>query len=57
MGDNDTTYKLGDFKLKSGETITDAHIAYKEIGDKSKLAIIYPTWYSGCKRILHDCLR
>ena len=41
------TYSLGDFKLKSGGTIPNAHIAYKTFGDASKPAIIYPTWYSG----------
>lgn len=49
MTDEYKTYKLGDFKLKSGETIPDAHIAFLEIGDPDKPAIIYPTWYSGCK--------
>jgi homoserine acetyltransferase len=50
--DNDyQTYKLGDFKLKSGGEITDAFIAYKTLGDPSLPAIIYPTWYSGSK---HD---
>jgi homoserine O-acetyltransferase len=43
------TYKLGDFKLKSGETIPEAFIAYKTFGDPSSPAVIYPTWYSGCK--------
>lgn len=42
------TYKLGDFKLKSGGEIPDAFIAYKTLGDPSLPAIIYPTWYSGC---------
>jgi homoserine O-acetyltransferase len=41
------TYKLGDFKLKSGGEIPDAFIAYKTLGDPSLPAIIYPTWYSG----------
>ncbi|KAH6872231.1 Alpha/Beta hydrolase protein [Alternaria rosae] len=41
------TYKLGNFKLKSGGEIPDAFIAYKTLGDPSLPAIIYPTWYSG----------
>ncbi|KAK5170842.1 hypothetical protein LTR04_002919 [Oleoguttula sp. CCFEE 6159] len=41
------TYKLGDFKLRSGGTIPDAHIAYKTFGDPKLPAVIYPTWYSG----------
>lgn len=41
------TYSLGDWKLKNGGTIPDAHIAYKTFGDSSSPAIIYPTWYSG----------
>ncbi|KAJ4373147.1 hypothetical protein N0V83_003438 [Neocucurbitaria cava] len=41
------TYKLGNFKLKSGGEIPDAVIAYKTLGDPSLPAIIYPTWYSG----------
>lgn len=41
------TYSLGDFKLRSGVTIPDAHIAYKTFGEPSNPAIIYPTWYSG----------
>ncbi len=41
------TYSLGDWKLKNGSTIPDAHIAYKTFGDSSSPAIIYPTWYSG----------
>lgn len=47
------TYKLGNFKLKSGEEIPDAFIAYKTLGDPSLPAIIYPTWYSG--RALPNC--
>lgn len=42
------TYKLGDWKLQSGQSIPDAHIAYKTFGDPKSPAIIYPTWYSGC---------
>lgn len=45
------TYSLGDFTLKNGGVIPNAHIAYKTFGDKDKPAIIYPTWYSGCKFI------
>lgn len=41
------TYNLGDFALKSGGRIPNAHIAYKTFGDKANPAIIYPTWYSG----------
>ena len=41
------TYKLGNFKLKSGGEIPDAFIAYKTLGDPSLPAVIYPTWYSG----------
>lgn len=48
MADEYQTYKLGNFKLKSGGEIPDAVIAYKTLGDSSSPAIIYPTWYSGC---------
>ena len=41
------TYPLGDFALKSGDQIPQAHIAYKTFGDPKNPAIIYPTWYSG----------
>lgn len=41
------TYSLGDFALLSGETIPDAHIAYRTYGDAKNPAIVYPTWYSG----------
>ncbi|PSN74872.1 homoserine acetyltransferase [Corynespora cassiicola Philippines] len=47
MGDDYQTYKLGNFKLKSGEEIPDAFIAYKTLGDPSLPAVIYPSWYSG----------
>ena len=51
MADSDyETYKLGDFKLKSGGEIPDAFIAYKTLGDPSNPAIIYPSWYSGSMR-------
>jgi homoserine acetyltransferase len=46
------TYKLGDWKLQSGQSIPDAHIAYKTFGDSKSPAIIYPSWYSGCKHVL-----
>jgi homoserine acetyltransferase len=42
------TYKLGDFKLQSGEIIPDAFIAYKTFGEPTSPAIIHPTWFSGC---------
>jgi len=41
------TYKLGNFKLKSGGEIPNAFIAYKTLGDPSLPAVVYPTWYSG----------
>ncbi|EHK98065.1 putative Homoserine O-acetyltransferase [Glarea lozoyensis 74030] len=41
------TFKLGDWKLQSGETLPDAHIAYKTFGDAKSPVIIYPSWYSG----------
>ncbi|KAK1144623.1 hypothetical protein N8T08_004926 [Aspergillus melleus] len=41
------TFKLGDWELQSGETITDAHIAFKTFGDPKSPAIVYPTWFSG----------
>lgn len=47
MSGEHETYKLGDWKLKNGSTIPDAHIAYKTFGDSKLEAIIYPTWYSG----------
>ncbi|CAD0111831.1 unnamed protein product [Aureobasidium uvarum] len=43
------TYNLGDFELQNGDTIPSAKIAYKTFGNKTSPAIIYPTWYSGCK--------
>jgi homoserine acetyltransferase len=42
------TYKIGDWKLQSGQSIPDAEIAYKTFGDPTSPAIIYPTWFSGC---------
>ncbi|KAM3068705.1 hypothetical protein ACMFMG_010882 [Clarireedia jacksonii] len=41
------TYKLGNWKLQSGQEIPDAHIVYKTFGDPTSPAIIYPSWYSG----------
>lgn len=41
------TFNLGDFALKSGSKIPNAHIAFKTFGSPSNPAIIYPTWYSG----------
>jgi len=49
MADDYKTFKLGDFELKSGESIPNAFIAYKTFGDPSSPAIIYPSWYSGSK--------
>ncbi|KAI0009599.1 Alpha/Beta hydrolase protein [Xylariaceae sp. FL0662B] len=40
-------FHLGNFRLKLGGLIPNAHIAYKTYGDASNPAIIYPTWYSG----------
>ncbi|EON62322.1 homoserine O-acetyltransferase [Coniosporium apollinis CBS 100218] len=47
MADHYSTYNLGDFELRSGGKIPNAHIAYKTFGDPSLPAIIYPSWYSG----------
>jgi hypothetical protein len=52
MAEEYETYKLGDFDLKSGGVIPDAHIAFKTFGDASLPAIIYPSWYSGGKWVL-----
>lgn len=41
-------FDLGDFELTSGEVLANAFLAYKTFGDKSKPAIINPTWYTGC---------
>lgn len=41
------THNLGDFKLKNGQVIPGAFIAYKTFGDASSPAILYPSWYSG----------
>jgi len=43
------TFFLGDWKLQSGETIPNAHIAYKTFGDPKLPGVVYPTWYSGCE--------
>ncbi|PHH81578.1 hypothetical protein CDD83_3542 [Cordyceps sp. RAO-2017] len=40
-------YRLGDFRLASGQVLPDAFIAYRTYGDASLPAIIYPTWFSG----------
>lgn len=47
MSNKVETYSLGDWKLKSGSTIPDAHIAYKTFGDQKNPLVIYPSWYSG----------
>jgi homoserine acetyltransferase len=47
--DDYSVYDLGDFELKSGGSIPKAQIAYKTFGDPSSPAVIYPSWYSGCK--------
>ncbi|KAI1910071.1 hypothetical protein LOZ12_004744 [Ophidiomyces ophidiicola] len=41
------TFRLGDWTLQSGETIPNAHVAFKAFGDPSLPAVVYPTWYSG----------
>lgn len=40
-------YPLGDWKLQSGASIPDAHLAFKTFGDPTLPAIVYPSWYSG----------
>ncbi|KAK2747771.1 hypothetical protein FQN57_001801 [Myotisia sp. PD_48] len=47
MAEEFETFALGDWKLQSGETIPNAHIAFKTFGDANLPAIVYPTWYSG----------
>ncbi|KAI1608516.1 homoserine O-acetyltransferase [Exophiala viscosa] len=47
MPENYSTFKLGDFSLQSGDTLSGAWIAYKTFGSSSNPAILYPTWYSG----------
>lgn len=49
MSEEYVTFRLGDWKLQSGEQIDNAHIAYKTFGDPSSPAIVYPTWFSGGK--------
>ncbi|EJD52177.1 alpha/beta hydrolase fold family protein [Auricularia subglabra TFB-10046 SS5] len=46
------TLQLGDFELKSGEVLLNAHIAYATFGTPDKPAIVNPTWYSGA---IADC--
>ncbi|EJD52176.1 homoserine acetyltransferase, partial [Auricularia subglabra TFB-10046 SS5] len=46
------TLSLGDFELKSGEVLQNAHIAYATFGTPDKPAIVNPTWYSG---VVADC--
>ncbi|KAK2740430.1 hypothetical protein FQN55_008886 [Onygenales sp. PD_40] len=41
------TFALGDWKLQSGDTIPNAHIAFKTFGDPKLPAVVYPTWFSG----------
>ena len=43
------TFQLGDWELQTGETLPNAYIAYKTYGHPSSPAIVYPTWYSGCR--------
>ena len=43
------TYELGDWDLQCGKKIPKAYIAYKTFGDPQSPAIVYPTWYSGCR--------
>lgn len=50
MTDGVQTYKLGDFDLKLGGKIPNAHVAFKTFGDPKLPAIIYPSWYSGSQR-------
>ena len=47
-------FKLGDWKLQSGEVLPKAWIAYKTFGDPGAEGgvILYPTWYSGSELIL-----
>lgn len=41
------TFSLGDWELQTGETLPNAHIAYKTYGDPRSPAVVYPTWFSG----------
>ena len=51
MADNQEfeIFPLGDWKLQSGEVIPNAHLAFKTFGDPKLPAIVYPTWFSGCR--------
>ncbi|MCJ1293193.1 hypothetical protein MMC34_004746 [Xylographa carneopallida] len=40
-------FQLGDWELQCGESIPNAHIAYKTFGNRKSPAIVYPTWFSG----------
>ena len=43
-------FALGDFELQSGETLSDAFVAYETHGSldaERSNAIVYPTWYAG----------
>lgn len=42
-------FNLGDWALQSGDSIPSAQIAYKTYGHAGAPAVIYPSWYSGCK--------
>lgn len=44
------TFYLGDWELQSGQKLEKAHLAYKTFGHSESPAIVYPTWFSGCKR-------
>jgi hypothetical protein len=48
------TFDLGDWKLQSGDTLSNAFLAYKTFGDPKLPAIVYPTWYSGCTLALRS---
>lgn len=48
------TFELGDWDLQSGQTIPKAEIALKTFGGSKSPAIIYPSWYSGCKLWLYS---
>lgn len=47
-------WKLGEWKLQNGSSIPDAFIAYKTFGDPKSPAIVYPSWYSGCKHSIYN---
>ena len=44
------TFDLGDWELQSGQKLEKAHLTYKTFGQSESPAIVYPTWFSGCKR-------